>query len=384
MLEEKNVAVIGKGGEWSALPVVRELGSKGYQCYCIFESSNIAKYSKYVRGFYIVNPILRKDDLEKIVLICLKKNISKIICLHEDIKKVLVENKDIIKMFDFLCPTEHDFRIAVEKNKALDLSSKLGIPIPRTINLQEYDLINDIEISEGEVLVVKGTRGASSENVRYSKNILELKRNFKEIYERQKSYGSTSLPMIQEYIGGPTYLTQAIVQNGKVKIVIPHLKYREWPITGGVSCRAVTIDEPRLVEYMTLILEKLKWHGEVGMEWKYNKETDDYYLMEINPRFEGSLDLAIKSGVDMLGLMLEIMAGREIKGEIKYEIGVNYRWFFRYDFMSFLEKPDSLANYLIETFDPRINGELQFDDLAILRRLWKKPFRDLINKISNN
>ena len=93
---------------------------------------------------------------------------------------------------------------------------------------------------------------------------------------------SSSPPIIQQFIGGPTYLSQAFVNEGSVKVVIPHYKYREWPLSGGVTARAKTISSPKIKKYMTAILESLEWNGEAGMEWKYDSTSDEFYFIEIN------------------------------------------------------------------------------------------------------
>ena len=134
---------------------------------------------------------------------------------------------------------------------------------------------------------------------------------------------------------------------------------------------------------MTKILEALNWHGEAGMEWKYDEKTDDYYFLEMNPRFEGSLDIAIKSGVNLPRLLIEIMNGKEVSDNIHYKENVHYRLFFRQDFQCFLKNQTNPVNYFFECFNPKINGELTFDDLSVIKFFWKKPFFDIINHIKN-
>ena len=42
----------------------------------------------------------------------------------------------------------------------------------------------------------------------------------------------------------------------------------------------------------------LKWHGVAMVEFKKKFLTNKLYLMEINPKFWGSHDLAIASGIN--------------------------------------------------------------------------------------
>ena len=143
--------------------------------------------------------------------------------------------------------------------------------------------------------------------------------------------------MIQEYIGGPTYLTQGLAHNGEVISVIPHYKYREWPLTGGVSSRAVSIKEDRLIDYTTKILQNSI--GQVKPVWSGNMIHEEmiFSFIEMNPRFEGSVDLAIKSGVDYPIQILELLKGNIVK-DFTFNQNIHYRWFYRYDFRCYLKK----------------------------------------------
>ena len=98
----------------------------------------------------------------------------------------------------------------------------------------------------------------------------------------------------------------------------------------------------------------------------------------MNPRFEGSLDIAIKSGVDLPDLLLEIMNGDEIPAGIPYRTGVHYRWLFRLDFRYFLNKPYGLFKFIAETLDPKVHGEITIDDPWVIRAFWKRPLRELV------
>ena len=132
---------------------------------------------------------------------------------------------------------------------------------------------------------------------------------------------------------------------------------------------------------MTRMLESLDWHGEAGMEWKYDKNRDDFFFLEMNPRFEGSLDLAVKSNVNFPSLLIDLMDDKNISDDLIYSPSVHYRWLFRYDFRCFLHNEFGISTLLMESIDPRINGELSIEDLGLLRCFWKSPFNEITNFI---
>ncbi len=387
MEKRKVIAVIGSGGEWSSLPVIRELGRNGHIIHVLFHNIKApAVYSKYITGgIHKIPNKLDKQLVNIILYICQKERVRYIICLDEEIKYLLISNKDKLVGFKYAFPPRKSYELALRKRSSSAFAENLGIPVPKTLRPSNKNELLNIKHDFKTPLVIKGERGNSSSHIRYAYSKEELVTYFEEITNLEKEIVSASSPpMIQEYIGGPTYLTQAIAQNGKVKVVIPHYKFREWPLTGGVTARAKTIFEPKLVEYTERMMEELNWNGEAGMEWKYDESKDDFFFMEMNPRFEGSLDIAVKAGVNLPILLMELINGKEIKENIQYTHPIHYRLFFRNDFKCFLHGKYSVSTLLQESISPSIHGEISFDDIGVLRGLWQNPFRQIIGHLRDN
>jgi len=68
-----------------------------------------------------------------------------------------------------------------------------------------------------------------------------------------------------------------------------------------------------------------QWHGAAMVEFKVRPDGRPY-LMEINPRFWGSLQLAIDAGVDFPWLAYQLAAGITTDPVDGYRIGVRNRW----------------------------------------------------------
>lgn len=64
------------------------------------------------------------------------------------------------------------------------------------------------------------------------------------------------------------------------------------------------------------------------IEYKVDAESGVPYLMEINGRFWGSLQLAIDAGVDFPRLLLECAEDRAPLAPAPYRVGVRSRWFW--------------------------------------------------------
>jgi len=73
------------------------------------------------------------------------------------------------------------------------------------------------------------------------------------------------------------------------------------------------------------LLRKLGWWGVAMVEFRVDDSIGCPYLMEINGRFWGSLQLAIDAGVNFPRLLLDLALGKPIECR-PYKVGVISRW----------------------------------------------------------
>jgi len=380
-MNNSRIAIIAEGGEWTLVPVIRELKDK-FKLVGFFQNKKSLISKSHSLSFSTeildsTDPLFHKYLLYKLY----KLKIDKIICLNEEIKFSLVKNKKLYNYFSFAFPTYENYRTAIEKNRSIRFVKKIGIPVPEIYDYELSSVRKELKASFPNKLVIKADRGVSSLNVSYASNFVDLDK----IYESYKGSQISDMtrPIVQKFIGGPTYLTQALCQNGKVKSLVSHVKEREWPSSGGVTCSARTIKNVKLELYAKKILEHLDWHGEAGIEWKYDEHSDDFYFIEINPRFEGSLDLTISSGINFPNILIDIINQKEVSTFFNYKINIYYRWFFRLDFEHFLFEPYGLFKFIRESFNPNINGEIKIDSLLDIFYVWKYPLYTLVRRLRN-
>ena len=89
-----------------------------------------------------------------------------------------------------------------------------------------------------------------------------------------------------------------------------HRRLHEVPHWGGVSSLRESWGHARILADAHTRMSHLGWEG-VGMfEYRWNPQTDRFYLMEFNSRFWGSLHLALFAGVDFPRLIVDAILGR--------------------------------------------------------------------------
>jgi predicted ATP-grasp superfamily ATP-dependent carboligase len=104
--------------------------------------------------------------------------------------------------------------------------------------------------------------------------------------------------MIQEFVRGRGAGLCCLYHQGQPVQFFAHTRLREKPPEGGVSVlsQAAKLDE-RLKGYAMKLLSSVDWHGVAMVEFRICPDGTPY-LMEVNTRFWGSLQLAIDAGVD--------------------------------------------------------------------------------------
>jgi predicted ATP-grasp superfamily ATP-dependent carboligase len=76
------------------------------------------------------------------------------------------------------------------------------------------------------------------------------------------------------------------------------------------------------------------------VEFKVDPRDNKPKLMEINPRFWGSLPLAIYSGVDFPYLLYKMAMGEDFETVTTYKTGIRSRYLLPGDIMHFISNPE--------------------------------------------
>jgi len=169
-------------------------------------------------------------------------------------------------------------------------------------------------------VVIKPRDSTSSRGVQYAHSEEELIR----IYRRFiKSYDNSAL--IQEYIPGDGYGVSVLFNQGELRALFTHRRLREYPITGGPSTLRESVRHPEMERIAVKLLEYMEWHGVAMVEFKLDKRTNRPVLIEVNPRFWGSINQAIASGVNFPYLLYKMATEGDIEPVLKYKLGVKTR-----------------------------------------------------------
>ena len=351
---------ITDAGYKHTLAAVRSLGLKGVEVNVGSTSRYaVSFYSKYVRSRHLYpdpkqNPLGFVNFIKRLVekgnydvLLPIGYNTTVTTARFKDrlIRHLAVPVAD----YDTLC-------VAADKIKTLEFAEKIGIPVPKTIACKN---INDVKKAVKELkfpMVIKGA--LETGRTTYASRVTELKSKC-----RFLSTLSSDGFLIQEYIPGDGYGFFGLLNKGAPRAIFMHKRVREYPIAGGPSTAAEGIYEPRLKELGLKMLRLLSWHGAAMVEFRKDFRDDEYKLMEINPKFWGSLDLAIVSGIDFPYLTCKMAVDGDVKPMFRYKVGVKFVWPFPDDFRRALADPLSIRDLIKDLIETRTRKNISLSDL---------------------
>jgi predicted ATP-grasp superfamily ATP-dependent carboligase len=250
----------------------------------------------------------------------------------------------------------------IDKQVTLEVASEQGIPFPKTFSPKNIEELKDASERITYPAVIKPRRGSGAQGVVYVNSASNLISIYELMHKLQE------YPLIQEYIPGPGYGAFALFnKDSEPRAVFAHRRIREYPITGGQSTFCEGVNNPKIIKYGLKLLKALGWYGLAMVEFKLDKRDNEYKLMEINPRFWGSMPLAIASGVDFPYLLYKLAIDGDVNPMMSYRSGVKMRFLFA-DLLScasYFYKQPEMVRVLCEAIQPFFDKSVSYGLLSL-------------------
>jgi len=132
--------------------------------------------------------------------------------------------------------------------------------------------------------------------------------------------------LAQEHVPGPLGALAIVVdRDGRLVARFQQTALRTWPTQAGRSslARSVEPDEDLVTRAVALLAGAGYW-GLAQLQFLHGRGRP--MLIDVNPRFYGSLSLALASGVNLATAWHAVAIGAEPPRPGPYRIGVTYRW----------------------------------------------------------
>lgn len=282
-----------------------------------------------------------------VVSIAERENVGVIMPIGVDTSVPLSLYKPLVEKYARMVIADYkSLIVAHDKALAVKLAERLGVPVPRTIVPRSLKEVKEVARELEYPVVIKRRRGSGArEGVRYARNPRELVVKYRELSRRPAEgiIEDFSRPMIQEYVPGEIRDVCTIFRRGELRGIVVQRRVWTWPREGGPGILNETIRDPRLAEYAVRLLRALKWHGPAQVEFKLDADGRPR-LMEINPKFWGTLELSIKAGVDFPYMYYRIAVEGDVEPVSRYREGLYILWPFPHDVEYLLSSPAPLED----------------------------------------
>lgn len=348
----------------AALSVVRALGRLGVEVHTTQSrhGSTLGSLSAFTRSSHVLMAPESGPGFDAQLLDLLgSQRFDYLVATSETtLQRISLNRERIGELTRVDLPPRDSLDLVLSKVGLLEFARQAQVPTPRTVVYSESMTARDIARALEFPMVAKTFWGDIYDRVKYINSLQELTSYLAELSPSQMVY-------FQEYIQGAGCGFFSFFERGRALLWHMHERIWEYPITGGPSVFAKTVDDPVLRDLGTRLLEQLHWQGLAMVEFK-KRGPSAYVLLEINPRPWGSLDLSIASGAHFLRLALETDRPEAAKSYVVTETA--FLWLFPDSLLYLLARPTHAFRFLKLLLSPRVKKNLYLDDIRpVIRQL---------------
>jgi len=324
-----------------AVSVIRGLGRNGIEVTGGEESRfAIALFSKYCKRKLIYpSPSKTPEEWLRFIIKELKNGqYDMILPIDNQTTLLASKNKEILSQYTRVPVADYGIFIkAWNKAETLKLAIENDIPHPKTYFVENLEILDELSHKISFPVVIKPKISSGTRGIAYVAKREEFCSRYLRIHKQYE------FPIVQEYIPqeGQAYGVSVLLnKDSEVRAVFVHKRLREFPVSGGPSTLRESIWKPELANLGIKLLQAMKWYGVAMVEFKEDPRDDIPKLMEVNPRFWGSLELAKLAGVDFPYLLYKMEMEGDIEPRTEYKTGVRCRWLLPGDILHFMANPN--------------------------------------------
>ncbi len=358
-------AIVTNAKNRIAYTVVRNLSENGIRVYTAdFVPLSMSFASRFSRGYFIYpSPFKDQGAFIDSIIANVERFRAKVLMPVFEETFLLSKHRDVVlKHVAMAIPSYEQILTVHNKDRWMAIARSLGIPVPRAFSVSELKEKGIRHVDIRYPVLIKPHQGGGAWGISHIDNADMLEN----ILSQEKYLGrSWDRFFVQEKIKGAVHCVAMLLNNGNIKGHVVYRQLRDLPFTGGQATIRVSIDDPLAVEYFQRLLEKLAWHGICQADFIFDEATHIPYLIDINPRFWGSLVQGIASGVDFPYMLYRIARDGDTKCVPGYTKGVVTRWIwgdlrtFPEAFRCARDKVAFLKDYL-----RMFGGRVVFDDFT--------------------
>lgn len=348
-----------------AVGIIRSLGRQGHRVVAVSHSRLApGRFSRYsARSVIVPNPATEAAKFaSQIRQISERERADLIIPVGFASCDALSHSPDVSSgpTSHLALPQPDLFDLASDKWEMNQQAKKLGLLVPDSMLASDGDSLRYFSEKHPNT-VVKSRRESWGKSVRQLHAGSEpsgLELQLKGIVGDRSSEHF----MLQEYVPGHGVGYMALCINGRIVREFTHRRLREWPPDGGFATAAIATDDYELRELGRRFVQSLNWHGPAMVEFRRSEQGT--YFIEFNPKFWGSLEVALAAGADFPGDLCAWASDRDLTSRAlpEYSVGQRYWWPWRGDLRRLFRRPRDMWRVIRDLISPSVRSNVSVRD----------------------
>lgn len=195
-----------------------------------------------------------------------------------------------------LLTSKNSLEICLDKFKLIE-TCKNTVEVPKTeIFSKDFDLMG-----WQFPLIIKPRSGSGSRGVKIVNNLIEFNKIDRDETE-----------IVQEFLPGEEYSVDVLANsNGEIIASVPRVRMK---VDSGIAVTSRTVFDEQLEDYGRKVAKTVGISFTANVQFRRDNNGIPK-LLEVNPRFPGTMPLTVASGVNMPLLSLKNLLGEDIPTE---------------------------------------------------------------------
>ena len=304
-----NILILGSN-ERSVLTFIRSLNKNLYNKLFICRNSknkNVSCFSKFIESSNYVS--LQNVDIafHHLIRIIEKHSIEALIIFDDAFASLVYDNYEKIgNHCRIIGPSKQSWEKAVDKYNIRKLCDGKSLHYPETKLLQKKSFDKNLD----DYVYLK----PRFSSVIYDKKIERLSVLNENNEDRKRDFISDHINKVdivcQKKIEGQIIGLNLLAKKGEILSLSGNKRLHQPRGGGGSSYRESFKPDNTVIEICHQISRELKWDGVMMIELL--KTESKYFLIEINPRFWGSLSLTVFSGHDICNNLIKSQQNKSL------------------------------------------------------------------------
>ena len=238
------------------------------------------------------------------------------------------------KRIKYLLPEEKFFDLCADKGRFQQFCESLNLPVPKSFSSNDLELLK----KNFRPVLLKPRSGQGSVGIRYFETVQDLE------YLNNLSLDGF---IIQEKVICNKQVTGAffLCFEGKVLASYQHQRLRTFPPEGGVSVYSKIVESEEISAIGQELLKRMNWTGLAMIEFMFDEPSQQWKIIELNPRIWGSILLSAFSQSELLKKYIYLLIGENIKVK-KLKTNSYIRWLYPFDLLAMVKGNINLKTFL--------------------------------------